>query len=88
MNSRERAGLGPDRIDGFLDTRRRKDERALDKDEEEYFNEDRLVYVFQGSDFIIVITCQLIATKFVAVMKKKTLHLYRPLCQLERHHKL
>jgi protein phosphatase-4 regulatory subunit 3 len=30
-------------MDGFLDTRRRKDDRALDKDEEEYFNEDRLV---------------------------------------------
>lgn len=26
---------------GFPDARRRKDERALDKDEEDYFNEDR-----------------------------------------------
>lgn len=35
---------------GFLESRKRKDDRALDKDEEDYFNEDRykLGYRFFG----------------------------------------
>lgn len=40
VGSRDKGNTGHDRIDGFPDPRRRKDERALDKDEEEYFNED------------------------------------------------
>lgn len=38
--------MGCDRLSqaGLPDTRRRKDERALDKDEEEYFNEDRYLH--------------------------------------------
>lgn len=41
VGSRDKGITSRDRIDGFPDPRRRKDERALDKDEEEYFNEDR-----------------------------------------------
>eukprot|EP00250_Pteridium_aquilinum_P011113 c19843_g1_i1 orf=845-3544(-) len=40
IGSRDKGITVRDRIDGFPDSRRRKDERALDKDEEEYFNED------------------------------------------------
>lgn len=40
VGSRDKGITARDRIDGFPDPRRRKDERALDKDEEEYFNED------------------------------------------------
>lgn len=40
VGSREKGISARDRLDGYPDSRRRKDERALDKDEEEYFNED------------------------------------------------
>lgn len=40
VSSRDKSAAACDRLDGFPDPRRRKDERALDKDEEEYFNED------------------------------------------------
>ena len=33
----------------FLEARRRKDDRALDKDEEDYFNEDRYPYELNAS---------------------------------------
>lgn len=36
-----RAGRDRHSHAGFPDARRRKDDRALDKDEEDYFNEDR-----------------------------------------------
>lgn len=39
---------------GLPDIRKRKDERALDKDEEDYFNEDRYI-TFHLSEFFMLI---------------------------------
>lgn len=40
VSSKDKGTTARDRLDSYPDPRRRKDERALDKDEEEYFNED------------------------------------------------
>ena len=56
-----------------VDLRRRVDERALDKEEEDYFNEDR--FCVSGDYFIFIVLLELSSHILAFTAMKKILHL-------------